>query len=210
MLGIRRPPSFNVFIEALAIWDDLDVRAYAADAEPHVLPVVVLNGANPALAPSIIDPAGLGDDDALMRVDARCDGPTRVLRHEGRFRCARAQTAQPRPGCSCFIGDIDPEAVPRLSALVNVLGEVLSAARAAEMSRLTWALLQALVAGLDSAGDKIGRALQQLDRGDGAGRRPVDHAPGRRGADGRRRRGFAYGLERHRRRVVSGQGLVES
>jgi hypothetical protein len=61
-----------------------------------------------------------------------------------------------------FLGEIAPESKARIAALVNVLGEVLSAARAAEMSRLTWALLQALVGGLDSADEKIGRALQQL------------------------------------------------
>ena len=63
---------------------------------------------------------------------------------------ARVSVAQVPDGVNpawllVFLGEIAPESKARLAALVNVLGEVLSAARAAEMSRLTWALLQALV-----------------------------------------------------------------
>ncbi len=151
----------NVFIEALAIWDDLDVRAYAATLNHTFSRSVVLSGANPALAPSIIDPAGLGDDNALVRVTP--DAMDRLGFSDMRgVSVAHVPDGATPAWLLVFLGEITPEAVPRLSALVNVLGEVLSAARAAEMSRLTWALLQALVAGLDSAGDKIGRALQQL------------------------------------------------
>ena len=44
----------HVFIEALAIWDDLDVRAYAAALNHTFSQCVTLNGANPALAPAVI------------------------------------------------------------------------------------------------------------------------------------------------------------
>ena len=151
----------NVFIEALAIWDDLDVRAYAATLNHTFSQSVALSGANPALAPSIIDPVAIGDDGALVPVTPD------VMEQLGFPETVGVSVAHVPDGATpawllVFLGEITPEATPRISALVNVLGEVLSAARAAEMSRLTWALLQALVAGLDSADDKIGRALQQL------------------------------------------------
>ena len=150
-----------MFIEALAIWDDLDVRAYAATLNHTFSQSVALSGANPALAPSIIDPVAIGDDGALVPVTPD------VMEQLGFPETVGVSVAHVPDGATpawllVFLGEITPEATPRISALVNVLGEVLSAARAAEMSRLTWALLQALVAGLDSADDKIGRALQQL------------------------------------------------
>ena len=151
----------NVFIEALAIWDDLDVRAYAATLDHTFSQSVALNGANPALAPSIIDPAALGGDAALAPVMPDAMGQLGFPETVG-VSVAHVPDGATPAWLLVFLGEIAPEATPRISALVNVLGEVLSAARAAEMSRLTWALLQALVAGLDSADDKIGRALQQL------------------------------------------------
>jgi len=151
----------NVFIEALAIWDDLDVRAYAATLNHTFSQSVALSGANPALVPSIIDPAALGEDGALAPVMP--DAMERLGFPEGvGVSVAHVPDGATPAWLLVFLGEIAPEATPRISALVNVLGEVLSAARAAEMSRLTWALLQALVAGLDSADDKIGRALEQL------------------------------------------------
>jgi hypothetical protein len=63
-----------------------------------------------------------------------------------------------------FLGEITPEATPRISALVGILA-VLSAARR-EMSRLTWALLQALVAGLNRPTTRSA-AHCSSDRGDG-------------------------------------------
>ena len=151
----------NVFIEALAIWDDLDVRAYAATLNHTFSQSVALSGANPALAPSIIDPAALGEDGALTPVMP--DSMERLGFPEGvGVSVAHVPDGATPAWLLVFLGEIAPEAAPRISALVNVLGEVLSAARAAEMSRLTWALLQALVAGLDSPDGKIGRALEQL------------------------------------------------
>ena len=151
----------HVFIEALAIWDDLDVRAYAATLNHRFSQSVALSGANPEFAPAIINPSALHDEGALT--------PLTSLEMEqlGFPAGVGASIAHVPDGATpawllVFLGEIAPEAKARIAALVNVLGEVLSAARAAEMSRLTWALLQALVGGLDSADDKIGRALQQL------------------------------------------------
>ena len=151
----------QVFIEALAIWDDLDVRAYAATLNRTFSQSVALSGANPELAPSIIDPAVLESDGALAPLTPA------AIERLGFPGTVGVSVAHVSDGASpawllIFLGEITPEATPRIAALVNVLGEVLSAARAAEMSRLTWALLQALVGGLDSAEEKIGRALQQL------------------------------------------------
>jgi len=151
----------NVFIEALAIWDDLDVRAYAATLNRTFSQAVALSGADAALAPALIDPLLLHDDGALTPLTAD------VMERLGFPAGLCVSVAHVPDGTNpawllVFLGSIAPDAQARIAALINVLGEVLSAARAAEMSRLTWALLQALVGGLDSADDKIGRALQQL------------------------------------------------
>lgn len=151
----------HVFIEALAIWDDLDVRAYAAALNHTFSQSVTLSGANPELAPAVIDPSTLHDEGTLTPLTAlemeRLGFPADVG-----VSIAHVPDGPNPAWLLVFLGEIAPEAKARIAALVNVLGEVLSAARAAEMSRLTWALLQALVGGLDSADDKIGRALQQL------------------------------------------------
>jgi hypothetical protein len=151
----------HVFIEALAIWDDLDVRAYAAGLNQTFSQCVTLNGANPALAPAVIDPSGLNDDGVLMPLTI-VEMDRLGFAASGGVSIARVPDGANPAWLLVFIGDVTPEAGARLGALINVLSEVLSAARAAELSRLTWALLQCLVSGTDSIEDKIGRALQQL------------------------------------------------
>jgi hypothetical protein len=156
----------HVFIEALAIWDDLDVRAYAAELNHTFSECVTLNGADPALAPRVIDPSGLRDNSHGTESPL---SPLTILDMDRLGFMARARVSIARvpdganPGwLLVFIGEVTPEAGARIAALLNVLGEVLSAARAAELSRLTWALLQSLVTGSDSTEEKIGRALQHL------------------------------------------------
>jgi|SRR4051812_28531970 hypothetical protein len=156
----------HVFIEALAIWDDLDVRAYAAALDNTFSQAVVLSGANSELAPAGIDPRSLHDDGGLTPLT-----PAEMERAGFPPHCA-VSIAHVPDGVNpawllVFLGEVAAESKARIAALVNVLGEVLSAARAAEMSRLTWALLQALVGGPDSADEKIGRALQQLTAASG-------------------------------------------
>jgi hypothetical protein len=151
----------HVFIEALAIWDDLDVRAYAAALNKTFSRTVVLSGANPELAPAGIDPSSLRHDGGLIALTP-ADMERAGFPPHGTVSVAQVPDGVNPAWLLVFLGEIAPESNARIAALVNVLGEVLSAARAAEMSRLTWALLQALVGGLDSADEKIGRALQQL------------------------------------------------
>jgi hypothetical protein len=151
----------HVFIEALAIWDDLDVRAYSAALNGSFSQAVALSGANPKIAPAVIEPSALHDEGALTALTAA------EIERLAFAAGVAVSVAQVPDGANpawllVFLGEIAPEAKARIAALINVLAEVLSAARAAEMSRLTWALLQALVGGLDSADEKIGRALQQL------------------------------------------------
>jgi hypothetical protein len=151
----------RVFVEALAIWDDLDVRAYAATLNGTFSQAVALSGANPELAPAIIDPSVLHGDGVLMPVTG--DERWRLgFREPVTVSLADLPDGANPAWLLVFLGEIAPEAKARIATLINVLGEVLSAARAAEMSRLTWALLQSLVSGLASTDEKIGRALQQL------------------------------------------------
>jgi hypothetical protein len=151
----------HVFIEALAIWDDLDVRAYAAALDQTFSQCVTLNGADPDLAPFVIDSSGLHEDGALTPLTA-ADMDRLGFAAQAGVSFAHVPDGVNPAWLLVFIGDFPPEVGARIEALINVLGEVLSAARAAEMSRLTWALLQCLVSGLDSDEDKMGRALQVL------------------------------------------------
>jgi hypothetical protein len=151
----------HVFIEALAIWDDLDVRAYAAALNKTFSQSVALSGANREIVPAIIDPAMLPDDGALTPLTPG-EGERLGFRADLSISVAHVPDGGNPAWLLVFLGDIAPESKARMAALINVLGEVLSAARAAEMSRLTWALLQALVGGLDAADEKIGKALEHL------------------------------------------------
>jgi hypothetical protein len=154
----------HVFIEALAIWDDLDVRAYAAELDRTFSECVTLNGADPALAPRAIDPSALRDTSSENPLSplSILDMDRLGFTARGRVSIARVPDGAHAGWLLVFIGEVTPEAGSRIAALINVLGEVLNAARAAEMSRLTWALLQSLVTGSDSTEEKIGRALQHL------------------------------------------------
>jgi len=151
----------HVFIEALAIWDDLDVRAYAAELDHTFSQCVTLNGADPALAPPVIDPSMLRDDGTLTPLTI-AEMDRLGFAASGGVSIARVPDGVNPAWLLVFLGDVAPEAGARMAALINVLGEVLSAARAAELSRLTWALLQCLVSGVDSNEEKMARALQHL------------------------------------------------
>jgi hypothetical protein len=156
----------HVFIEALAIWDDLDVRAYAAELDHTFSQCVTLNGADPTLAPPVIDPSVLRDDGTLTPLTI-AEMDRLGFAASGGVSIARVPDGVNPAWLLVFLGDVAPEAGARMAALLNVLSEVLSAARAAELSRLTWALLQCLVSGVDSIEEKMGRALQQLSAATG-------------------------------------------
>ena len=204
----------HVFIEALAIWDDLDVRAYAAELDRTFSECVTLNGADPALAPRVIDPSGLrdtGSENPLSPLSI-LDMDRLGFTSRGRVSIARVPDGANAGWLLVFIGEVTPDAGSRIAALLNVLGEVLSAARAAEMSRLTWALLQSLVTGvrLDGREDWPGAAAS--DRRHRTVRRHVDHSAGRRGAHERRRGRIArvVGRRPRRQRPPADSGIVRA
>jgi hypothetical protein len=150
----------RVFIEALAIWDDLDIRAYAADVDGTFTQTVALAGADPALAPPVIDASLLPGGARFRRL------PSPEIDHTGfapeHVAVARVGDAGSLTWILALFGEIRLEDESRLIALIDVLGGVLSAARAVESSRLMWALLQCLASGVDSVEDTIGRALAEL------------------------------------------------
>lgn len=150
----------RVFIEALAIWDDLDVRAYSAGTNGAFSERVALNGADRALTPSVIDPAALPDAGSLTRL-APEDIDSLGLPHTD-VVVARLRDGGHAYWLLVMMGDIPVAAEPRLAALVSVLTDVLRAASAVETSRLTWALLERLISWPDAVEDALAGALQQL------------------------------------------------
>ena len=86
----------HVFIEALAIWDDLDVRAYAATLNRTFSQSVALSGANPELAPSIIDPRARSTiGGGAGALDAGRDGTAGFPGDRSRVRRPRAGRREP-------------------------------------------------------------------------------------------------------------------
>jgi hypothetical protein len=149
----------HVFIEALAIWDDLDVRARGR-TEQDIFAAVVLSGANPSSRrPASIHPVceTTGPD----RADSGRNGARGLP--AAWHRVGRPGTDGVNPAwLLVFLGEIAPESKARLAALVN--GCWRSAQRCPRGGDVPADVgaVAGPVGGLDSADEKIGRALQQL------------------------------------------------
>jgi hypothetical protein len=155
----------RVFVEALAIWDDLDVRGYAAELNGRFSQNVTLGGADPSLAPAELDPSDFAHDGILNRL-----APVEAARlgfGDAGVSVAIVRAGTAPPWLLVLIGDLQRDDEPRLVALIGVLREALGAAHAIETSRLTWALLQCLVGDFDSVENTIRRALGELESATG-------------------------------------------
>jgi hypothetical protein len=119
------------FIDALAVWLDLEIRAYIADVEEHYALAVTLPGSDPAAAPATLDqrPAASGGDASFVEVRGRHAAPWLLA------------ISPDTPASS------EADLRPYVEALARALDEVSSI----DTSRLMWSTLQPFVRRASSA-----------------------------------------------------------
>ena len=119
------------FIDALAVWLDLEIRAYVADVEEHYTLAVTLPGSDPAAAPGTLDqnPARSGGDALFVEVRGRRAAPWLLA----------ISNDTPAPN--------EADLRPYIEALARALDEVSSI----DTSRLMWSTLQPFVRHASSA-----------------------------------------------------------
>jgi hypothetical protein len=133
----------RLFVEAMAIWSDADVRAYVGDLSGGFALDVALASADATAAP-----------DTLQQPSIAAGGVERLSRERaadlgfaGRepIGIARIHTTRTAPWLLAQLGPFDRRAEVRLAAFADVLGPRLDAAAEVEASRLLWAMMQRLM-----------------------------------------------------------------
>ncbi len=119
------------FIDALAVWLDLEIRAYIADVEEHYALAVTLPGSDPAAAPEAFDQS-----------PARCDGDALFIE----VRSRRAA-----PWLLAISNDTPASSEADLGPYIEALARALDEASSIDTSRLMWSTLQPFVRHASSA-----------------------------------------------------------
>jgi hypothetical protein len=149
------------FIEALAVWNDADVRGYVGDLTGRFALEVSLAGADPGDAPRAIEQDPVPGSGAILRLTA---GDVEALRFRAGLEVALAKVQGPRtaPWILAHLGPLDARAEARLAIFVDVLASAVRSATEVEASRLMWALVQRLVGDEGNTARTAEAALEDL------------------------------------------------
>jgi hypothetical protein len=150
----------RLFVEALAIWSNIDAYAYIGDLAGRFSLDVALAGADPAARPETIDgdpiPPGLSG----VRL-AAADADRLGFRTPGDVLVTRVQGTKTAPWLVAHVGTFAARDEERLAVFSDVLLSSVEAAGEVEASRLMWALTQKLV-GETSAHERAQAAAEEL------------------------------------------------
>jgi len=134
----------RIFVEALAVWGDIECRAYVRDLAGQFFLAVALPGSDPAQAPAslVLDPVP-----ATSAISRLSPGERRRLGFDEAVDIAVAavrgrETAQWLMAVSA---PTDARWAARLAIYLDVLAQGLTSTTAIGLSRLTWAMTQHLL-----------------------------------------------------------------
>jgi hypothetical protein len=139
----------SAFIEALAVWEDIESWAYRAGVSGTFSLDAWLPGSEPTLVPSQLQDHLTGDDATIVGVSAA--GAERLGFHSaGELAIARVRRQNTSHWLIAASGAGDRRRIDRLALYVDILRQAFCEMRAADYSRLTWAMLQHLLREPDS------------------------------------------------------------
>jgi hypothetical protein len=135
------------FVEAVAVWCEVDPRAYRSDLAGRLVLDVTLAGADPVRAPAAIDSDPIPSGAPVLRL------PGVEAAHLG-FDCddlllMRIEGPKIASWTIAFLGTA-PRDDLRLTVYADVLRSALQTAADVETSRLTWTMMQRLVGEVES------------------------------------------------------------
>ena len=180
----------RVFAEALAVWDDVEVRGYVEGIGGEFVSDVTLAGTNRDEAPTAIDDELVHDEMALARLSSS-DAERLGFRGDHDVLIARVSEKEGTSWLIVLSGRIAAHDESRLALYVDLLREAARHAEGIAASRLQWAILQHLLVATDDVESAGRAALGEVDDRSGGGRRGVDGDDVERDArvEPRRRRG---------------------
>lgn len=155
----------QAYVEALAIWSDMDTRAYIGDRSGRYVQEVALAGAVPADAPRTIAADALTAVGSMRRLtpdEARVLG----FSPERDTMLSSIRVADHAPWVLSYTGDdrVSAEDESRVALFEEMLRPALQATVEVEASRLMWVLTQQLVDGPGSLIEAAEQALVELER----------------------------------------------
>jgi hypothetical protein len=150
----------RTFVEAMAVWHDVDTRGYVADLNNRLTLDVALPRARKSAAPGTL-PTNVpvwNDAASMTERDAAAWGEDG--QHHAVVMKLDAEGITPR--AVAFIADLQPYEEVRLSVYVDLLRRALQSAANIESSRLIWAMTQRLVAAPEASEDSLVAAAKEV------------------------------------------------
>jgi len=151
----------NVFADAVAVWDDIEVRGYLEDVAGHFVLSVSLVGSDATEAPTVLDDDTVRDaatPTLLSATDAERFGfhATRDL------FIARLDGTTGVPWVVALSGAIAPDLEPRLALYVELLRQALQNTARISSTRMEWRILQPLLVASDKVEEAARAAFDEL------------------------------------------------
>jgi hypothetical protein len=134
----------SAFLEALAVWEDIESWAYRAGVSGTFSLDAWLPGSEPTLVPGQLQENAIGDDSTIVGVSA-ADAVRLGFSSVGELAIARVRRQNTSHWLIAASGAGDRQRIDRLALYVDILRQAFCEMRAADSSRLTWAMLQHLL-----------------------------------------------------------------
>ncbi len=152
----------RAFIEALAVWRDLEAWAYRSDVTGRFTSDVSLPGSDQTLVPHVLRRDPLRDGVAMTRLSA-AERDALGFGSRGEVIVARVRQRTDVDWLLAITGAFEPLLESQLTLYLDALAQALDETAAIEASRLTWAMLQHLVDGADLARRALKGAVTELE-----------------------------------------------
>jgi hypothetical protein len=134
----------SAFLEALAVWEDIESWAYRAGVTGTFSLDAWLPGSEPTLVPGQLQEHAIGDNSTIVGVSA-ADAVGLGFASVGELAIARVRLQNTSHWLIAASGAADRRCIDRLALYVDILRQAFCEMRAADCSRLTWAMLQHLL-----------------------------------------------------------------
>ena len=152
----------RAFVEAIAVWHDIDTRGYVADLNGRFTLDVMLPRAHVSAAPGTLPP-DVRDWSGATYLTAR-EAAEWGFGGGNNAVVVKLNAAGITPRAVAFIAALQPYDEVRLSIYVDLLRRALQSAAGIESSRLIWAIMQRLAANHESSEDALFAAATELSQ----------------------------------------------
>jgi hypothetical protein len=152
----------RVFVEVLAVWQDVESWAYCADVTGQFVLDASLPGSDPARVPAVIDPSQLTADFSQPKRVPLVDLQMLGFRDMPDLLAASIRVPDSSQWLIVTEHPGDHEAEARLGVYAQTVAQALTEVRTIQSSRLTWAMLEHLLPTAGSVAHAADSAVAEL------------------------------------------------